>query len=376
MFFIIGFLWRLFLASIPQYRVFWDMAAYNELAHAILRGEWAAHCCNHGAGYPLFLSLIYSIFGMDNFFAVRLIQVLLDLVSGLLIAACAKNLFGAKVSRIAFILYMLNPFTSAYTGLLLGETLLVFVVSLIAYLLVSRPAWWHWLLFGALFGYLIQIKIAYVFFIPIVALVTIGLRPKRLVLAFLGFFIVSLYALFANYAVFQKVSVIPPYRTAGGMLYASFSVGRYPELVSDFSTLSDEWRNATDEYYRYVDTKPELMHEYDQKYTEKFKERMKGEWPIFIQNTIQNIIYLWDKRFLLLFIDPFYPKDTQFLRIINISLIALFIIGIARFARKPIVVFSLIYFTALSLVFGLVISESRLTIPAYPIIILWAAYGL
>lgn len=331
----------------------------------------------------MFLSIIYGIFGIDNFSAVRIVQILLDLASGLFIRSTAKKLFGSKISRVAFILYMINPFTSSYTGLILGETLLVFLVSAIAYILVRedlRIKIWYWMLLGALFGAMVQIKISYAYFLPVVtALVIISMKKnifKHVALAIGGFLIVSAYALISHYAIFQRISVIPPYRMAGGMLYSSFSVGRYPEQASELSTIHPEWSRVIDEYYVYVNSTPELMGEYDKKYTDKFVLRLKEEWPVFVKNTVGHIANLWDKYFLILYTDPYYPQDALLLRLINIALLLFGVFGISQYGRKPIVLFTLLYATLLSIGLGTVTSESRLTIPVYPLVILWASYGL
>ncbi|MBI4066095.1 hypothetical protein HY411_00100, partial [Candidatus Gottesmanbacteria bacterium] len=216
--------------------------------------------------------------------------------------------------------------------------------------------------------------------------------PKRAhYLSYLGTFLaglllISSYALVANYAVYKKIRIIPPYRTTGGLLYASFSVGRYPEQAREYTTpgIKDEWRTVTDEYYDYVNNKPTQLYEYDRIYRKKFYDRLTREWPIFIGNTIRNIAIMWDKRFLLYYVDPYYPFDTPILRAFNLMILFAWGYGIGMFIKRyrwksflqPVVVFSLVYVVGLSVMLGMVINESRLTIPYYPILMMWAGYGI
>lgn len=81
-------------------------------------------------GYPAFLAAIFSIFGMRNFRAVLLIQVLFDLGTCLLIADLARRLFSERTARAAFLLAGLCPFLANYAATALTETLEIFFTTL------------------------------------------------------------------------------------------------------------------------------------------------------------------------------------------------------------------------------------------------------
>ena len=81
-------------------------------------------------GYPAFLAAIFAVFGLDNFKAVLLIQVLFDLGTCFLITDMARRLFSARAAQAAFLLAGLCPFLANYAAAALTETLEIFFTTL------------------------------------------------------------------------------------------------------------------------------------------------------------------------------------------------------------------------------------------------------
>jgi hypothetical protein len=81
-------------------------------------------------GYPLFLGLMFYVFGAGNFTAVLLAQIALDLLGCWLIARFCCEQVSARAGTIAIFLAALCPFTAAYSAMGLTECLSVFAVSL------------------------------------------------------------------------------------------------------------------------------------------------------------------------------------------------------------------------------------------------------
>jgi 4-amino-4-deoxy-L-arabinose transferase-like glycosyltransferase len=81
-------------------------------------------------GYPAFIAVIFAIFGIDNFRAVLLVQVIFDLCTCFLIADLARRLFSARVAQAAFLLAGLCPFLANYAASALTETLEIFFTTL------------------------------------------------------------------------------------------------------------------------------------------------------------------------------------------------------------------------------------------------------
>jgi 4-amino-4-deoxy-L-arabinose transferase-like glycosyltransferase len=80
-------------------------------------------------GYPLFLGVVFSIFG-QHLRAVLAVQVLIDLFGCLLIAAVARKCISERAGLITLALAVLCPFTAAYSASALTESLSVFCVAL------------------------------------------------------------------------------------------------------------------------------------------------------------------------------------------------------------------------------------------------------
>ncbi|HEX6822471.1 MAG TPA: glycosyltransferase family 39 protein [Candidatus Sulfotelmatobacter sp.] len=107
-------------------------------------------------GYPAFLAAIFAVFGLDNFKAVLLIQVLFDLGTCFLVAGMARRLFSTRATQAAFLLAGLCPFLANYAAAALTETLEIFFTALALYFAlrglgvgeVSRPRRRTWLACG------------------------------------------------------------------------------------------------------------------------------------------------------------------------------------------------------------------------------------
>lgn len=80
-------------------------------------------------GYPAFLALIFAIAGMENYRAVFLVQIVIDLGTCFLCADIALRTFGERVAKIAFLLAALCPFLANYSAAALTETLEVFFTA-------------------------------------------------------------------------------------------------------------------------------------------------------------------------------------------------------------------------------------------------------
>jgi len=81
-------------------------------------------------GYPAFLAGIFWMFGVGNFKAVMLTQVLVDLATCLIVADLARRMVSERAARIAFVLAALCPFLANYAAAVLTETLEIFFSAL------------------------------------------------------------------------------------------------------------------------------------------------------------------------------------------------------------------------------------------------------
>jgi hypothetical protein len=88
-------------------------------------------------GYPLFLAMVFRIFGLANYTAVLRIQIVVDLVTCVLVAQFVRDYCGRRAALFALWLAALCPFTATYVAAPLTETLSIFCVAL-AMLAASR----------------------------------------------------------------------------------------------------------------------------------------------------------------------------------------------------------------------------------------------
>jgi 4-amino-4-deoxy-L-arabinose transferase-like glycosyltransferase len=107
-------------------------------------------------GYPLFLTLCFLLFGVENYTAVLYLQLLIDLATCLLVADLARRLWGARAGMAALWLAALCPFTANYVGSALTETLTLFFIAAAFYTLhrwsetTLRYNRWLWLIAASL----------------------------------------------------------------------------------------------------------------------------------------------------------------------------------------------------------------------------------
>ncbi|MBN2185143.1 MAG: glycosyltransferase family 39 protein [Candidatus Krumholzibacteriota bacterium] len=115
--------------SVPDYS---DMATYNEAA---MSGGIPSF---PPPGYPLFLRAIYTVFGDYNYKAVFVIQGLLSLMTVFMIYSITVRVSNRTAGLAAAGIAAIYPNLLAYNLTTLTESLSVFLVVLILYLMTSR----------------------------------------------------------------------------------------------------------------------------------------------------------------------------------------------------------------------------------------------
>jgi 4-amino-4-deoxy-L-arabinose transferase-like glycosyltransferase len=81
-------------------------------------------------GYAAFLAFVFGLTGIDNYHAVLLLQIAIDLGTCFLIADLARRCISARASKVAFLLAALCPFLANYAAAALTETLEIFFTAL------------------------------------------------------------------------------------------------------------------------------------------------------------------------------------------------------------------------------------------------------
>jgi 4-amino-4-deoxy-L-arabinose transferase-like glycosyltransferase len=117
-------------------RIYADLAA-NWLQHGVYgqtqtgpQGTQIVPTDTRLPGYPAFLVAIFWLFGVGNYRAIMLTQILVDLGTCWVVADLARRLVSERAARIAFLLAALCPFLANYASAILTETLEIFFTAL------------------------------------------------------------------------------------------------------------------------------------------------------------------------------------------------------------------------------------------------------
>ena len=395
----LGLLFRLFLAFNAYNTIVFDAKGYSDFAIELLSGKWPIDCCAKNMGYGAFLAVIYNFFGIENLTAVRLVHIVIDLMSAALLYQTAKKIFNQKAALFSFIIYLFNPFTAAFTGLVLAETVSIFLVSLLLFIL-SRTGFAsnkkYWFALGIVAGLLLFTRHSFYYFL-FVFFAVLGfaryylarlqgstLRGWKGIFRFFsfllaGFILASSYSLIVNYKTFGKASLVPLYNLKYEILYLNFFRWKYPEV--EFKGEIPEYGQVIQSYWN---TPIAGKAGHSEKYKQMLLARLPSEWSIFLSNLAMNVVWLWDKDHIYTYVDKFYPADQWPMRILNIGLIGLWAIGVIGEIRKkgkkvlqePVFLFSTLLFFYITLLFPLLSNESRHTLVYYPILSLWAGNGV
>lgn len=388
---VLGYFYRLQLNSASYTELYSDMYRYHELAERILSGQIAADCCEKNPGYSVYLSFIYRFFGAYNDMALRINQILLDLITALLVFLAARNLFSQRTAIVAFVVYITNPFTGAFAGIRLPEGITFFIIGLLCFLLSLKKfknVKILWLAFGLTLGLLLFMRAQFQYFVPVLILVLVIFVIRKLKLLFvyltlIGFLLGSSYTLVANYVNFHKISFVFPYcMTWEVMYYNFFTEHRWPELFDEHQTGFTEY--TAEIYKAYWATPMEQRNEFDKQYRSIFFEKFKTDWKTYVFNVMRNFIWGWDKYHISELVDPYYPKDTIPLRIYNIILLSLTLYGMIHYSikvnrkafRQPFFLFTVVLFCYISGVFSLIDNETRHRLPFYVLVMIWSGYSI
>lgn len=121
-----------FPAVVDDSRLYADIAK-NWLSHGvygITNSGRIVPTLSRLPGYPVFLAIIFAAFGVDNFRAVVLVQVLFDLTTCFLIADLSRRCLSERAAKAAFVLAAICPFLANYAAAALTETLEIFFTAL------------------------------------------------------------------------------------------------------------------------------------------------------------------------------------------------------------------------------------------------------
>jgi len=389
-----GFIYRLILLGFVQQFLIYDMDYYRIIAEKMMEGEIVADILGKTFGYPAFLAALFTIFGKGNFLAVKMVQILLDLGVAMMIFSVACTHFGRRAGWISFILALFCPITAVFTGLILPETLTMFLICLLLFILTriqfgEKSIWW--IGFGGVLGYLLFTRFQFYYFVFFLILmlgflcIKKGKRIGFIAITILCVLLTSSYTLFANYRLFHTISLGPLKSMTWTFLYFNYFGIQYPELLSEIDFSPNFYGNVMTEFLQTAyEKKYDELDRLNAGYKASFLSEFPNKWPTFVKNVFKNFLLLWDKRILAPYTDPFHPQDVWIFRIGNLVLLGMFAAGLIRFVKlsgkkafhSPLFLFTLSLLSYIVVLFSLVSNESRHTILFYPLIYLWGGWGI
>lgn len=134
---IAGFALRIFFLLLPVSRdddtANYAALAYNWFHHGVygfVTGRTIAPTLIRLPGYPLFLGMVFAVFGQGRLGAAMVVQALLDLSGCWLVYDCLRTEVSRRAGWAGLLLATLCPFTAAYAAAGMTESLSIFCVTL------------------------------------------------------------------------------------------------------------------------------------------------------------------------------------------------------------------------------------------------------
>lgn len=392
--FIAGILFRLLIIRLVPQPLIMDQELYVALAHYMKQIPMYTDTI-HTYGYPGFIALIFGLFGSGNLAAVYLAQVLLDSITAILVFLIARKIFAHKLAAwIACILYAFNPFTSAYTGVVLTETLTVFLTALSFYLFLLATNTKNLIAVFAVslvLGFIPQVRPSLFIFALITIIMLIikivhsktGLfvRLAMSVYVFALFFLPSVYTLLGNSLNYKTLSILPVDNLFLENTYISMLIERgFPLSVTPSIPKEVVWT-----FSAFTGRKDSIERQRIQTlFTNLVIEKIKENPLRFVTGRLKKMWYIWEKHYI-------YPYQTEpiipFLQVAvytsNLILLILALIGFGTTYRsgrthksKIFYLVTVIFFLHLSLIHSFTSAEERYSILAYPLIYIFGGYTL
>lgn len=373
-FFVIGFLFRFWVAgAVPQPFVFDQEEYYGYVLGMLQKGLHADLYRLYG--YPLIIAGIVAFFGVQSAVPWTIFHAILDTITALMVYWIAKRL-DSRAAWIAFIVYLFNPYTGGYTGVLLSEVATIFLVTIISVLILGKksPA-----LVSLLLGFLPQVRPVFIG-LSLIALVAVHWKRqvKTIVPSVLLFCLPFLYTIAGNLVYYRQFSILGVEPTFVRELYASLFIGRgMPFTDTKWGDWPPQVQNAWGAFTAPKDAsgRSQVAGRYLKKATDIIRRDPAG----FVRSRFAKMGYVWEKHFI-------YPyvmgKPSAMAKALtywgNITFLAFAALGamisFKKNRRAVLIGGGLFLYITLAHIFST--SEERFSLPAYPWIAVFAGYAL
>jgi 4-amino-4-deoxy-L-arabinose transferase-like glycosyltransferase len=390
---ITGILFRLWFVLLVPQPIIYDQLQYKDYAKGIL--EHGIHKDTFRLyGYPLLLTpFVYFSDVTTVTLPWKLFFALLDTGVACMIFYLATKLFQNKnAAWISFLLYLFNPFTSAYAGVLLSEICAIFFLTLtffILYLFLHKKTVPLLLFLTFLLAYLPQIRPTFILFDILIMIyiqwyiVKNSQKKQKIFLHIASLFIFCIpftYNLISNYIYFDEIAPMGVDNVFIREAYVSMFIDRsvYAKGESNWpAPVLQTWGNFTswDKVTR---------HQNEAYYKKLLWEKITSDPQTFINSHVKKMWYVWEKHYVYPYIvESRNPVINTTVYWGNVFILTLGAFGLLRYVLKSntkgnkrfsvVILFFIMYMT-LGHVFST--SEERYSLPAYPLIFLFAGWGI
>jgi 4-amino-4-deoxy-L-arabinose transferase-like glycosyltransferase len=200
--------------------------------------------------HPIYLAIVYKLFGI-NPIASRIIQSFISAFTCLILYHLTKKLIDLQTAMLSYIISIFYPYFIYYTGVLLSETITLFLVCLFLFtmsLTLQNNKSWFPILSGLLIGLIFLSKSVFLPFFLLSTLIILMFgksKIKNTILFCLFFIIVISPWVIRNYGIYKTIIISP---TKGGWnlwernnyrLNPDFLNIEHPELEKSFSIITD-----------------------------------------------------------------------------------------------------------------------------------------
>ena len=203
----------------PTGYYFSDTRHYDAAATRLISGDGFGEKYNRSPGYPVFMALVYVIFG-HNFTVMRIVEIFVSLLIIVFIYLCARLIFDQRIALVSSALAALHPHFILIVGILYPTNLFTLLLAVLTFavLLYEKTSQVGFLALGGLIAGLATLTTpAIIFFIPFLFL-WIVLKPGRGIVTKLISLVVFTTVLTAvltpwtlrNYRIYDRLTFVRP----------------------------------------------------------------------------------------------------------------------------------------------------------------------
>ncbi len=372
-----------------------DDYVFDNWAQEILKGNWLGDRDIYIYRMPLyayFLSFIYFIFG-HSYWAVYILQAVIGAITCVLIYFIGKPLFSRSVGLIASLMAALYSSFVFYTGMLVGETLGLFLICLAFIFLLAfqkTQKLYHLFLGGLTLGLSMLLRANILILLPLVFLWLYMLLKKRSItfkilsvsIFILAIAIAILPIILRNYII--EKDLVPIAASGGLNVYignAYGADGRFRAVEKIGTNLEDMLKNSVKIAEADVGKKlkPSAISNYWLKETLRSinSHGITYIFPLVIKKFVMfwnsyELPDIWDYYFFKLYIPVLNFPLFSFFIIAPLAFIGLYLSWPRRLEISLIYIFIFGYIASLLIIF----ITSRYKSQIVPLLILLAAYSI